>query len=449
MNRALLILVSLAFLGAGLAACGGGGGGGGGTPPPSGTLSITGVVPPGGSVQGGTPITVSGTAFAAGATVTVGGTAATGVSVGNDTTITCTTPAGAAGAADVVVTVGADAATLAGAFTYAAAPTIATVLPNSGPDFGGTVVSLDGTGFDVPGTPTVTFGGVPATNVTVDNDTSITCTTPAGAGPVQVVVTNASGTTNPAAPFDYFAPILAAEGGFGPIHTLYAIDVRAASPAVIPVGDPNGIGFGVLGMDFDAAGTLYAVTDPATTSGVCQLATIDVLTGVGTLIAPTNDLATINQVIPDMSFVGGTLYATNGLGGPPSLFTINTGSGLVTATNLNLFAGLGSAFAADSTTPTPLVYYMTADTAPLFSVTVTATPPAASFTPSAFSLNGFSLAPGDLVAATYHQGMLYGLDSVVGPGARHLVTVNTTTGALTPVPVVLSPNVEAITSSTR
>jgi len=67
------------------------------------------------------------------------------------------------------------------------APTVSAILPNSGNTAGGTVVTINGTGFS---NPTVKFGGVAATGVS-STATSITATTPAhAAGAVDVVVTN-------------------------------------------------------------------------------------------------------------------------------------------------------------------------------------------------------------------------------------------------------------------
>lgn len=66
-------------------------------------------------------------------------------------------------------------------------PTVSSILPSTGSTAGGTVVTINGTGFS---NPTVKFGGVAATNVT-SGTSSITATTPAhAAGPVDVVVTN-------------------------------------------------------------------------------------------------------------------------------------------------------------------------------------------------------------------------------------------------------------------
>lgn len=74
----------------------------------------------------------------------------------------------------------------------AVAPLTATgITPAEGPQGGGTAVEITGTGF-VPGATTVTFDGVPATDIVVAPDgTSLTATTPAGAvGPATVVIDN-------------------------------------------------------------------------------------------------------------------------------------------------------------------------------------------------------------------------------------------------------------------
>jgi hypothetical protein len=75
-----------------------------------------------------------------------------------------------------------------------AAPIPTTITPNSGTTAGGTVVTINGTGF-VSGA-TVSFGGIPATNVTVVGSTTITATTPAhSAGAVNVTISNPNAQT--------------------------------------------------------------------------------------------------------------------------------------------------------------------------------------------------------------------------------------------------------------
>ena len=72
-------------------------------------------------------------------------------------------------------------------------PTLTSVNPTNGSTAGGTFVTLTGTGFT--GATNVTFGGTDATNRTVVNATTITCTTPAGtAGAKSVLVTTPAGT---------------------------------------------------------------------------------------------------------------------------------------------------------------------------------------------------------------------------------------------------------------
>jgi hypothetical protein len=66
--------------------------------------------------------------------------------------------------------------------------TVRTVSPNSGTTLGGTTVTIGGTQFAAGAT--VTIGGAPATNVTVQSDTTLTATTPQHAtGAADVVVT--------------------------------------------------------------------------------------------------------------------------------------------------------------------------------------------------------------------------------------------------------------------
>jgi len=119
--------------------------------------------------------------------------AATGVTVVNGTTVTCTTPALAPvlGPVPVVVT-NADtqsAALPTGFNAQAAAPTLSAVNPSAGTTGGGTLITLTGTNFYAGAT--VTVGGSAAGSVTVVGATALTCWTPAGAaGSAAVVVTN-------------------------------------------------------------------------------------------------------------------------------------------------------------------------------------------------------------------------------------------------------------------
>jgi hypothetical protein len=67
-------------------------------------VTVTSVSPVGGTIAGGSAVTINGTGFNAGATVTFGGSAATNVVVVSSIKITARTPAHAAGAVNVTVT---------------------------------------------------------------------------------------------------------------------------------------------------------------------------------------------------------------------------------------------------------------------------------------------------------------------------------------------------------
>ncbi len=80
----------------------------------------------------------------------------------------------------------------AGTSVSGTAPAVGGVSPSSGTAAGGTAVTITGSNFAAGAT--VSFGGIPATNVTVVTSTSITATTPAhAAGAVTVTVTNPNG----------------------------------------------------------------------------------------------------------------------------------------------------------------------------------------------------------------------------------------------------------------
>jgi plastocyanin len=160
-------------------------------------LSVTSITPNTGSTAGGTVVNISGTGFQTGATVTIGGFAATNVNVVSSTSITAKTPLGpatqqAGQPRDVVVTnPDGTSATLTNGFTYFVPTlTITSISPTVGGTGGGTVVTISGTGFTTGVQSSVTFGGVPAGNVTVVDAVTLQATTPAHAvGTVDVVVT--------------------------------------------------------------------------------------------------------------------------------------------------------------------------------------------------------------------------------------------------------------------
>ena len=166
------------------------------TPPPAPT--VTNVSPVSGPTKGGTSVTITGTALTGASSVKFGSVAATGVAVNSDTSVTATAPAGQAGVVDVTVTAPGGTSAVNGndlyTYTPPPTPTVTNVSPVSGPTTGGTSVTITGTA--LTGASSVKFGSVAATGVTVNSDTSVTATAPAGqAGAVDVTVITPGGTS--------------------------------------------------------------------------------------------------------------------------------------------------------------------------------------------------------------------------------------------------------------
>jgi IPT/TIG domain len=154
--------------------------------------SVVGISPATEQAGGPTNVTVTGTDFSPGATVNFGANAAAGVTVTSPKQLIATAPPGC-GTVDVTVTTpdGTSAVSAADQFTYLSAcggggATLTSISPTSGPAAGGTVVTLNGTGF-VSASTTVNFGSNAGTSVSCSS-TQCQATSPAGAGSVTVTV---------------------------------------------------------------------------------------------------------------------------------------------------------------------------------------------------------------------------------------------------------------------
>lgn len=257
-------------------------------PASSSAISITSISPIAGTINGGTSVTITGNGFQTGATVTFGGMQATNVMVVNSTSITANTPPHAAGAVNVVVTAsGQSSPPLSGGFTYSAnpAPTISTVVPNSGSTAGGTSVTINGSGFLTGAT--VTFGGTSATNVTVQSGSAISATAPAHtSGATDVVVKNPDN------------QVVTLSGGFtytNPPPTITSVSPTSGSQNGGTSVTISGTGF-VNGATVTFGGT-------AATVGTITATTIAVTT-------PTHIAGTVNVVVTNPDSQSATL--TNG-----------------------------------------------------------------------------------------------------------------------------------------
>ena len=290
--------------------------------------TVTAISPNAGTTAGGTPITITGTNFAAGVAVTIGGGDARKVVVVSATQITATTPAGSEGPATVTVTVDGLAGNLTNGFTYDIPATVSSVSPSTGSTGGGTPVTITGTDF-VTGA-TVTFGSNVATNVVVVSSTQITATAPAGtAGAVTITVTN---------------PGVA--GGSLANGFTYII-----SPAVSNVSPNNGPTAGgtavtITGTNFAAGATVTFGANAAT----------NVVVVSGTQITATTPAGSAGAVTVAVTVNAQTGSLTNGFTytGPPTVTSISPNNGpvaggtQVTITGTNFAAGATVTFGSNA-----------------------------------------------------------------------------------------------------
>src|SRR5205807_266002 len=162
--------------------------------------AVASVAPSSGPPGGGTEVTITGSNFTGATAVHFGPNNAASFKVNSGTSISAVSPVGI-GTVDVTVTGanGTSGAVPGDRFTYG--PTVASVTPNAGPQTGGTVVTIEGTNFVA--VTAVKFGASSA-SFTVNSPTTITATSPAGAGVVDVTVTS-SGGTSPTSSADRFS----------------------------------------------------------------------------------------------------------------------------------------------------------------------------------------------------------------------------------------------------
>ncbi len=129
--------------------------------------TVTLITPHVGPIGGGTVVTITGTNFhAPGTSVTFGGTAGTSHIRESGRHGASRSPPRRTGWVRlkwIVDRPRRPTSTWTDGFTYMAAPTVATIVPDTGPTVGGTVVIITGTNFHAPGT-SVTFGGTAGTS---------------------------------------------------------------------------------------------------------------------------------------------------------------------------------------------------------------------------------------------------------------------------------------------
>jgi hypothetical protein len=266
--------------------------------------------------------------------------------------------------------------------------TITSLSVTTGPQGGGTPITITGTGFN--GATGVTFGGVPGTEFTVVSGTSITVTTPAGAGVVDVTVQHPGGGFTLTNGFAYTPTVTGVSPNTGP----------AAGGTPVTVA---GTGLtGATGVTFGGvAGTAFSVTSPTS---------ISVTTPAGAGV--------VNVVV---QHPGGNVTLTNGFAYTPTVTGVTpstgpqsgavvtvTGTGFTDATGVTFGGVPGTAFSVQS----PTTISVTAP-AGVGQVDVVVQHPGGNVTLT----NGFAYTP-----------TVTGIDPVTGPAAGATTVTITGTG---------------------
>lgn len=292
-----------------------------GSPPPPAAPVVTGVSPTHGSNLGGEQVEITGSNF----------TGATGVSFGDvgdvwepevldDSHIMVSTPTSygdTADTVDVVVTGpgGASAVNAGDEYTFDAptAPTVTGISPNSGPDTGGTQVTI--TGSNLSQDTDFEFGNASA-YPTDCTSTQCTVTVPARSefdedGPVAVVASNSDGQSDGSATFTYTA-------GAPPVVSAISPDTGVVGGgtdvAILGTDLANGtVSFGAQDVDATCTDTACIATSPPSPTGNPTSVDVTVTTNGGTSATTPDDVfgyvrlgtPVVDSVDPASGWLGG------------------------------------------------------------------------------------------------------------------------------------------------
>jgi hypothetical protein len=218
------------------------------------------------------------------------------------------------------------------------APVVTGVSPASGPQAGGTSVTISGT--SLANASSVTFGGTAAA-VTADSATSITATSPAGTGTVDVVVTTPGGTST-ATSLDQFTyvpgpAITSISPTTGPTAGGTTVTIDGSN-----LENANAVDFGSSAGTVSADSTTsITVTSPAGSAGAV---TVSVTTPSGTANAPQQFTYVVPPPPPGIS---GIAPSTGSAAGGTAV-TIS-GSNLANATAVD-FGTAAATVTADTAT---------------------------------------------------------------------------------------------------
>lgn len=380
----------------------------------------------------GDTVRVFGNGFVNVASVDFGGTPAASFIVDSAKGITAVVGAGASGNVSVITSNGS--ASMPG-FTFGTPPPSPPVITSFTPTSGttGTAVTINGTNFT--GVSAVSFGGIPATNISVQSSTTIIATVGAGAtGNVQV--TTAAG-NHSLAGFSYVipAPVITA---FVPLSATTGDTVRIFGNGFVNVISVDFGGTPATSFTVDSAKGITAVVG-AGASGNVRITTSN---GTGTVsgftyVTPPPPPPVITSFMPT-SGAAGTVVTINGanftgvnavsFGGVPA-----TNISVLSSTIINVTVGTGATGNVQVTSASG------SHSLPGFSYVIPA-PVITSFIPisattgdtvtiTGVNLNGTTAVSfGGVPAKAYQLVSPTTISAVVGDGASGSIIVTTVSG---------------------
>jgi IPT/TIG domain len=290
------------------------------------TPSITSSTPT--SEQVGASIVLTGSRFTGATAVKFNGTAAATFNVDTDAQITVTVPAGAT-TGKISVTNPTATGTSATDFTVIVTPSITSFTPSNGAI--GSTVTLTGSHFT--GATAVNFNGTAATTLTVNLDTQITVTVPAGATTGRITVTNPAGT--------------------GTSATDYSVVITPSITSFTPTSDVVGASVTLTGSHFNGAtavkfnGTAAATFNVATDTQITVTVPAGATTGK---ISVTNPTATGTSATDFTVIVTPSITSFAPASGPEDSPVTLTGTGFTGTTAVNFNGTAATALTVNSDT---------------------------------------------------------------------------------------------------
>jgi hypothetical protein len=291
-------------------------------------IAIDSIEPNQGPLGGGQTAVIHGSGFLAGGSAPdlalFGSVLTTQVSAISDSELQVVTPHGVEpGEVDVLI-FNTNGYTISdGAYEYVAPPTITEVDAPSGHYKGGDEVTVVGSGFQEfdAGQATITFDGIPATNVRVQSDTEILAIVPAGTAlhRATVAITNNRGAADKAEAYLYTGVgllALSSRNDVTPGAGLYFVDLETGETSFVTAVDQTEAQ--IMGMSTDSDGTVYGSATHLNAQGQTYERSLYIFhptagsfEAVGSMAAPVVKGDPPLYQVPEVEFHDGTLYGFN------------------------------------------------------------------------------------------------------------------------------------------